>query len=61
MTSKEKMKRISELLGEKLLGMTGTDEAMTFILKDKQVIVENYANKTAEEIIKEIKIVINKN
>ena len=55
MTSKEKMKKISELLGEKLLVMTGTDEAMTFILKDKQVIVENYANKTAEEIVEEIR------
>ena len=55
MIEKEKMKKISELLGEKLLGMTGTDEAMTFILKDKQVIVENYANKTAEEIVEEIR------
>lgn len=55
MTNKEKMKRISELLGEKLLGMTGTDKSMTFILKDKQVIVENYANKTAEEIVEEIR------
>ena len=61
MTEKDKMKRISELLGEELLGMTGTSQSMTFILKDKQVIVEDYANKTIEEIIKEIKIVINKN
>lgn len=61
MTEKDKMKRISELLGEELLGMTGTNQSMTFILKDKQVIVEDYANKTIEEIIEEIKIIINKN
>ena len=35
MTNKEKMKKISELLGEELLGMTGTDKAMTFILTNK--------------------------
>jgi hypothetical protein len=55
MTEKEKMKRISELLGEELLGMTGTSQSMTFVLKDKQVIVEDYANKTAEEIVEEIR------
>ena len=55
MVEKEKMKRILELLGEKLLGMTRTDKSMTFILKNKQVIVEDYANKTAEEIVEEIR------
>ena len=54
MTSKEKMMTISEKLGSKLLGMTGTDKAMTFVLEDKQVVVENYGSKSADEIIEEI-------
>lgn len=55
MVEKDKIKRISELLGEELLGMTGTSQSMTFFLKDKQVTVEDYANKTAEEIVEEIR------
>ena len=58
MTEKDKMKRISDLLGEELLGMTGTNQSMTFTLKDKQAIIDDYANKTAEEIVEEIKRVI---
>ena len=54
MTEKDKMKKISELLGEELLGMTGTSQSMTFILKNKQVIVEDYGSKSVDEIIKEI-------
>lgn len=54
MTSKEKMMTISEKLGSKLLGMTGTDKSMTFVLEDKQVIIENYGSKSVDEIIKEI-------
>ena len=61
MIEKEKMKKILELLGEKHLGMTGTNKSMTFILNDKQVIVEDYGSKSVDEIVKEIKIVINKN
>ena len=59
MTSKEKMMIISEKLGFKLLGMTGTDKAMAFVLEDKQVVVENYGSKSVEEIIEEIKIKLN--
>ena len=58
MTEKDKMERISDLLGEELLGMTGTSQSMTFTLKDKQAIIDDYANKTAEEIVEEIKRVI---
>ena len=54
MTSKEKMMTISEKLGSKLLGMTGTDKYMTFVLEDKQVVVENYGSKSVDEIIEEI-------
>lgn len=54
MRSKEKMMTISEKLGSKLLGMTGTDKVMTFVLEDKQVVVENYGSKSVDEIIKEI-------
>lgn len=59
MTSKEKMMTISEKLGSKLLGTTGTDKAMTFVLEDKQVVVENYGSKSVDEIIEEIKAKLN--
>ena len=59
MTSKEKMMTISEKLGSKLLGMTGTDKAMTFVLEDKQVVIENYGSKSVDEIIEEIKAKLN--
>lgn len=59
MTSKEKMMTISEKLSSKLLGMTGTDKAMTFVLEDKQVVIENYGSKSVDEIIEEIKAELN--
>lgn len=59
MTSKEKMMTISEKLGSKLLGMTGTDKAMTFVLEDKQIVVENYGSKSVDEIIEEIELKLN--
>lgn len=54
MTEKEKMKKIVEYLGEKFQGMTGTEESMTIVLKEREVIVKDYGKKTIEEIIEEI-------
>lgn len=54
MTEKEKINKIAEYLGEKFQGMTGTEENMTIVLKDKEVIVNDYGKKTIEEIIEEI-------
>ena len=54
MTEKDKMETISEYFGEKFKGRSGTEESMTIVLKEREVIVKDYGKKTIEEIIEEI-------
>ena len=48
------IKEIAEYFGVDFLGMTGTDESMTIILKDKEIIISDFKTKSVDKIIKEI-------
>lgn len=60
-TEKQVADKAIELYGEDFQGMTITKGTMTIGIGENNIIIKDFAHKEIEEIIKEIKIVINKN
>jgi len=49
------VKKMIEVFGDKLLGSTSDDHSLTVALKDKTIVIDDYLEKTLEEIIDELK------
>ena len=54
----EKIKSLSEHYGENFLASAGDNNTMTIIIKhdnkENEIVIEDFGNKTVEEIIEEI-------
>lgn len=53
-TEQQVTDKIKEVFGEKFQGMTINKTTMTVGIEEKNIVIENYPQKTPEEIIEEL-------